>query len=350
MNGKSKLSVLLSNYNHAEFLPVNLESVLNQTFPPDEFIIFDDASTDESPKILQEYARRYPVIKLTLFKKNHGAIEMMSKLAEAATCEFVHFIGADDFIKEEFYEKSIFLLEQYPDAAYSSCAARLVDKRGNDLGFIQLPVVSRKPRYFFPHEVREKLKRYGPWHLGSAAVYRRTAIESINHFRGFHNLRSFQDSFSGNLLALKNGCIFIPEAWSFVRRAGDNYSIKLAGNKHEYNELINTFKSLMLDKYRGLFPREFVYDLERCFWGICLVDLVDPGAPEQLNDLTSILKGKSLFFKTLSAMLKAGILKGRYFLKLLVLLSYERPLLATIYMKIWTWVFFKYLKLKESGT
>ena len=153
-----KLSVLLTNYNHAQFLPEALDSVLNQTHLPDEFIIFDDGSTDNSPEILQEHANKYPVIKLTLFKENLGCNEMTSRLAEAATGRYVHFLASDDFLENQFYEKTIEQLEKYPKAALASTLCRAVNKKGQDLGFIKTPTVSLKPAYLSPSEVRAKLQ------------------------------------------------------------------------------------------------------------------------------------------------------------------------------------------------
>ena len=61
-------------YNHAAFIRQALDSFLMQkTTFPFEVYISDDASTDQTPKILQEYAARYPQkIKIFLHEKNQG--------------------------------------------------------------------------------------------------------------------------------------------------------------------------------------------------------------------------------------------------------------------------------------
>ncbi len=51
------LSICIASYNQAEFLPDAIESAVNQTTPPDEIIIIDDGSTDDSLKIAKSYAR-----------------------------------------------------------------------------------------------------------------------------------------------------------------------------------------------------------------------------------------------------------------------------------------------------
>ena len=57
------LSVIISNYNDAEFLPQFLQSVVDQSIQPDEIIIIDDASTDNSVEILEEFAQKHPIVK-----------------------------------------------------------------------------------------------------------------------------------------------------------------------------------------------------------------------------------------------------------------------------------------------
>lgn len=54
-----KVSVIVPNYNYARYLPIRLESILNQTFKDFELILLDDASTDNSIQILENY-RNHP--------------------------------------------------------------------------------------------------------------------------------------------------------------------------------------------------------------------------------------------------------------------------------------------------
>lgn len=53
-----KVSVLMPNYNCEKYIAEAIESILNQSFTDFEFIIIDDASTDKSWKIIQEYAKK----------------------------------------------------------------------------------------------------------------------------------------------------------------------------------------------------------------------------------------------------------------------------------------------------
>lgn len=104
------LSIIVPVYNMAadQKLQFCLDSLLNQTISDYEIIAVDDASTDNSPAILKEYAEKYPDRFKALFheknKKQGGAKN--TGLA-VATGEYVGFIDSDDWISPDFYEKLI---------------------------------------------------------------------------------------------------------------------------------------------------------------------------------------------------------------------------------------------------
>ena len=55
-----KVSIIVPVYNSEKYLRDCLESLVNQTLEEIEIIAVDDASIDSSPKILAEYAKKYP--------------------------------------------------------------------------------------------------------------------------------------------------------------------------------------------------------------------------------------------------------------------------------------------------
>lgn len=55
-----KVSVIIPNYNHAQFLEERINSVLQQRFQDFEIILLDDCSTDDSLTIINDFATRYP--------------------------------------------------------------------------------------------------------------------------------------------------------------------------------------------------------------------------------------------------------------------------------------------------
>jgi len=88
----SSLSVTLANYNHAQYVAQAIEAIVTQSRPPDEFIIIDDASTDNSFEIISSYASRYPYIRLERNERNLGAVATGRHLANMAKGDYVYWL------------------------------------------------------------------------------------------------------------------------------------------------------------------------------------------------------------------------------------------------------------------
>lgn len=103
---KVTVSVLCLCYNHANYLRMALDSVLCQkTNFSYEIIIYDDASTDESQKIIREYTSAHQNrIKAILQSENQYSKgrSVLNILSQAATGEFIIFLECDDFWQDEY--------------------------------------------------------------------------------------------------------------------------------------------------------------------------------------------------------------------------------------------------------
>ncbi len=66
------VSIALCTYNGAEYLPGQLDTLVNQTYKAIEIVVVDDCSTDETFTILTNYAAKYPQFKLYRNKSNLG--------------------------------------------------------------------------------------------------------------------------------------------------------------------------------------------------------------------------------------------------------------------------------------
>ena len=66
------VSIIVPNYNHANFLPERLSSIRNQTFSNYELIILDDASSDQSLSVIRAELADFPH-QLIINKQNSGS-------------------------------------------------------------------------------------------------------------------------------------------------------------------------------------------------------------------------------------------------------------------------------------
>jgi len=98
-----KVSIIVPTYNVEKYLKECLDSVVNQTLNDIEIICVDDGSTDNSGKILDEYASKDNRIKV-IHKKNGGYGKAMNVGLDNATGEYIGIVEPDDYIELNMYE------------------------------------------------------------------------------------------------------------------------------------------------------------------------------------------------------------------------------------------------------
>ncbi len=91
------LSLIIPVYNVERYLPMCLESVVQQGLEDFEAILVDDGSTDDSSKICDEYAARYPQFRV-IHQENHGLSAARNVGIKNAKGKYVFFVDSDDFL------------------------------------------------------------------------------------------------------------------------------------------------------------------------------------------------------------------------------------------------------------
>ena len=100
-----KISIIIPVYNVEPYLRRCLDSVVNQTLSDIEVICINDASTDSSLEILNEYAKKDSRIKIVDFEENKNAANARNAGFKIANGEYLGFVDSDDYIDLDFYEK-----------------------------------------------------------------------------------------------------------------------------------------------------------------------------------------------------------------------------------------------------
>ena len=90
---KDLVSVIIPNYNYAEYLQESIDSVLNQDYPAIEIIVVDDGSTDNSSCILESYGSKIKVLQIS----NSGAPTARNFGLMNAHGSYIAYLDSDDF-------------------------------------------------------------------------------------------------------------------------------------------------------------------------------------------------------------------------------------------------------------
>lgn len=88
-----KFSVVIAAFNAGSTIRAALHSCMSQTLPPLEIIVVDDASTDDTAQIVQEF---FPSVKLISFAENKGVSAARNAGWEAASGDYIAFLDSDD--------------------------------------------------------------------------------------------------------------------------------------------------------------------------------------------------------------------------------------------------------------
>ena len=97
--------------NGEDCLPKCLDSLLAQDFSDFEIIVSDNASTDSTPELLEQYAAKDDRIRLALGDENVGIIENFNKLTRLARGEYFRWVGSDDWLEPSYASKCVAALD-----------------------------------------------------------------------------------------------------------------------------------------------------------------------------------------------------------------------------------------------
>lgn len=96
------VSIIVPVYNVEKYLPVCIESILNQTLKDLEIILIDDGSTDNSARICDEYAARDSRV-VVIHKENGGVVRARNSGLEVAHGEYIGFVDGDDWVGKAMF-------------------------------------------------------------------------------------------------------------------------------------------------------------------------------------------------------------------------------------------------------
>lgn len=129
-NIPSKVSIIVPVYNVENYLAKCLDSLVNQTHQNIEILVVNDGSKDQSGKIIQDYAQKFPDKIKAFTKENGGLSDARNFGIDRAAGDYLGFVDSDDFVTETMFEVMLNLAIQH-DAEMVICNIQKVDEHGN---------------------------------------------------------------------------------------------------------------------------------------------------------------------------------------------------------------------------
>jgi len=245
------LSILIPNYNHGKFLANALNAILEQSYQPLEILVLDDASTDHSLEVLNQFMNRVQILR---HETRQGVVFNLNYLTSLAAGDYVYFAAADDQILPGFLERSMQLLAQHPEAGLCSSQTYLMNNEGHLQGLAS-DLLYTENNYISPKDALAYLHTQGPWFAGNATIYRKQALIEAGGF--LPQLESFCDGFIQEVIALRYGVCFIREPLAIWRVSEHGYAIGISQNIERERKMISHVIELMETNYRDVFPPQY---------------------------------------------------------------------------------------------
>ncbi len=138
------VSIVIPNYNHAQYVADAIRSVLGQTYPNCEIIVVDDGSRDDSREVIGAFGAKVRAI----FQQNQGLSAARNTGIAAAKGEFIGVLDADDMYEPGFAQTLVEVLNKHPEAGGVFCGYRFVDHENNPLPQVEARKVAPENLYW----------------------------------------------------------------------------------------------------------------------------------------------------------------------------------------------------------
>ena len=215
------ISFIVPSYNYASFLPATLDSILSQEWPQLEIVVIDDASSDNSPQIIRDYAKQHPdKIRPILLEENGGQAAATRRAITESRGAFVSLIASDDVATPSRAREGVEYLLAHPDTMAVFSRVSFINAAGAPLPETLSPFNEQAPS-----DLRIRLLK-GNMLCGTACVFRREVFEQYAHNPA---LRAVEDFDLWLRILDQHNIARVDSIWVKYRLHGNNLS--LAGEK-----------------------------------------------------------------------------------------------------------------------
>lgn len=259
------ISIVVPVYNVADYLHYAIESLLKQTYQNFEVILVNDGSTDDSPRLCDDYAQKYENIHI-FHKENGGLSEARNFGVTKANSDWIFFLDPDDYLEDYTLELIVKIQEKF-QADLISTKVKATSKY-NDYSSYHLKTSDYEGLSLISKEkalewmLEDKIATVS----ACAKLYRKSILESIPFPVG----KIYEDFYVvAEHLALAEKIVISPlETYNYYRREGSivrstftekRYDFFDAVAKNEevvkrvYNQSVGLKQSLQAKKLMGGF-------------------------------------------------------------------------------------------------
>ena len=168
------VSIIINNYNYAQFLADAIESALAQTHRPLEVLVVDDGSTDDSRAVIAGFGSRVRAI----LTENRGQGSAFNAGFAQCSGEIVIFLDADDRLLPDTAARVVEVMDANPEVARVQYRMRVIDRAGTPTGELMPPA----GQALLSGDVRAKMLAFPddlPWQPTSGNAFTARALRQV---------------------------------------------------------------------------------------------------------------------------------------------------------------------------
>ena len=173
------ISIIIPVYNLENYIERTLDSVFAQTYRDIEVVAVDDGSKDNSPAILDAYAKKEPRLKV-IHKPNGGVTMARLDGVKVASGDYIGFVDGDDLIDPDMYQRLYDNMMKY-DADISHCGYRVIKTTGTEYKYNTGRVVRQDNQAGLIDLLEGSFVEPGLWNK----LYNKTLLHSLFHEEAF---------------------------------------------------------------------------------------------------------------------------------------------------------------------
>ena len=213
------IAVVIPNRNDSEYLKKCLDSVLAQDVPPDQIVVVDDQSTDDSLDIIEKELSNVAGARIVANPTCLGTMGALNEGLKYVTSEYVLFLSSNDYVEKGIFERAKSGIAAAGSPGVWSAMVWVVDESGRHLHLYPSPVVALADTFFPPDKCMRLAKTVGHWFTGTTLIYHRATLQKIGGFDIAY--RGLADLLAALTVASIKGAAFSPEPLGVMRQHED---------------------------------------------------------------------------------------------------------------------------------
>lgn len=257
-NPKSQISVVIVNWNGAQYLPTCLNALRAQTCRNFEVIVADNASHDES---LQLLARDYPEVKVVALPENRGFTGGNNAGIRAAQGEIIVLLNNDTEADPRWLEEILAAFERHPEMGIVASKMKLFDRRDTfhtSGDFYRLDGIPGNRGVWEIDRGQYDREEYVFSACGGSAAYRKSMLDQIGSLDEdfFYSCEDIDLAWRAQLAGWK--CVYAPKAVVYhkLSATGGGATASFYDGRNFIYVIAKDYPSSLWQKYRGAIIRK----------------------------------------------------------------------------------------------